>query len=260
MMHESIRSNKQGLLLECADAAPVVANLPYYYAIHLNVPCNQKCVMCAPYGNHTDKRMITLDDFAAFFAQIENVAEHLTLIGGETFMYPWIGEVLDLLAQHEIAVTINTNATMLTPDVTPRLLALHELNLRCSVDAATRETYHRIRGTDVFDKVIANMRRFSTTIEGNERTRMILVYVVMRENLSDVLPFVELARTFNIDRVEFLPVRHVTEWQVTNGTGWRFDGREQSCESFRGEYNDVMREAGRRCEAAGVRYETHLIP
>ena len=85
--------------------------------------------MCKPDGNTKDT--LLFDDFVAFFVEnIKPLAEHITLMGGETLIYPWIGEVIDLLsAQHEIAVTINTNATMLNKDLVAKLLRLHELNL-----------------------------------------------------------------------------------------------------------------------------------
>ena len=81
----------------------------------------------------------------------------------------------------------------------------------------------------------------------------------MRENLHEVLPFIELARTWHPLRVEFHPVRHVDTWRVSNGTGWVFDGKAQSCESFRDEYNDTMRRAAERCTEVGLVHEVQLI-
>jgi MoaA/NifB/PqqE/SkfB family radical SAM enzyme len=195
----------------------------------------------------------------ALFEQIRPVAEHITLIGGETFMYPWFEEVLQLLSGHPVAVTIVTNATMLTPKIAPRLLALHELELKCSIDAATRGTYHRIRGRDVFDRVMRNLRTFSEMARGERHVRRILVYVVMRENLHEVLPFIDIARSLDVYRVDFQPVKHVRSWKVENGTGWVFDGEEQSCESFRDEFHAVMREAGEKCETLGLRHDIQLV-
>jgi MoaA/NifB/PqqE/SkfB family radical SAM enzyme len=148
---------------------------------------------------------------------------------------------------------------MLTPEIIPRLLRLHALTLRCSIDGATRATYREVRGTDVFERVTENVRRFSDAIESAPHVRLILAYVVMRHNLHEVVPFVDFARQLNIERVEFHPVRHVASWQVSNGTGWQFDGREQSCESFRDDYNAVVRQAAASCEAAGVNYELHSL-
>jgi molybdenum cofactor biosynthesis enzyme MoaA len=250
--------NKDGILEDCSRKSLVVNHLPFFYHVHLNMPCNQKCIMCVPNGKHR-RDTLPFEGFVQLFGQIRPYAEHITLIGGEPFMYPWIDGVLDLLAQHPIAVSIATNCTMLTPKVTPRLLALHELNLRCSIDAVTRETYHRIRGRDVFDKVTTNLRRFAEASRDLPRVRMRLCYVVMRENLDEVLPFLDFAGELGVHTVQFNPVRHVRTWRVQNGTGWTFDGAEQSCESFRDEYNEVMRRAADRGPRVGVRCEVHLL-
>jgi molybdenum cofactor biosynthesis enzyme MoaA len=251
-------ANRRIIQRDCREKRSTVTALPYYYAIHLNEPCNQRCIMCVPTGDH-GRRVLPFERFLDLFERVKSVAEHVTLIGGEPFMYPHIREVLQLLARHPIAVTINTNATMLTSRMVPWLTALHELHLKCSIDAATRATYRRIRGTDVFERVTSNLRRFSDAIAGQPHLRLILVYVVMRENLHEVLPFVDLARTLQPDRVEFHPVRHVGDWRVDNGTGWMLDGRAQSCESFRDEYNEVMRRAAAAGAGGGLGYEIQLL-
>jgi MoaA/NifB/PqqE/SkfB family radical SAM enzyme len=250
--------NKQAIQAECASASLLVNHLPYFYEVHLGMPCNEKCIMCVPDGKHR-RDQISLEEFTALFEQIKPVAEHITLIGGETFMYPWFNEVLDLLAQHPVTVTIITNATMLTDKVTPRLLSLHALELKCSIDAATRETYRRIRGRDVFDKVVANVNHFAERTREMPNIRRILAYVVMRENLHEVLPFVDFARSIDAYRVDFQPVKHVSTWKVENGTGWHFDGSVQSCESFREEYNDVLMQAREKCDRLGLRHDVELL-
>jgi MoaA/NifB/PqqE/SkfB family radical SAM enzyme len=256
-MTPSVVANRQAMIADCAQGRSVATSLPSCYAIHLNKPCNQRCIMCVPSGRHP-RDLLPFEDFASLFARIGPAAEHVTLIGGEPLMYPWINEVLELLARRPLAVTINTNATMLTRRLTPRLTALHELHLKCSIDAATRETYRRIRGVDAFELVMRHLRDFSTAIADAVRIRLILVYVVMRENLREVLPFLDLTRGLRLNRVEFHPVRHVVDWRVDNGTGWRFDGREQSCE-FVPEYNVVMRRAAARCREEGRACEIQLL-
>jgi MoaA/NifB/PqqE/SkfB family radical SAM enzyme len=200
----TIAANKQGILAECDERALLVDHLPFYYSVHLNMPCNQRCIMCVPNFQHR-RDVLPFEQFVTFFDQVRDRAEHITLIGGETFMYPHINEVLELLAKHPIEVSLITNAFMLNDRVIPRLLDLHQLNLKCSIDAATRATYHRIRGRDHFDRVTSQMRHFSTLIEDKPHLRMILHYVAMRENLDEVLPFIELARTLNPFRVELDP-------------------------------------------------------
>ena len=254
----SVEENKQAILAEYDERTTRVSALPFYYSIHLNMPCNQRCIMCVPNGQHA-RDVLPFEEFLTFFERVEPYAEHVTLIGGETFMYPHICEVLEVLARHPVAVSVITNATMLNDRVAERLLALHELYIKCSIDAATRETYHRIRGYDVFDRVSANIAGFAEQARGRDNIKIVPVYVVMRENLDEVLPFLDHAKAFLPHRVEFHPVRQVTHWHVENGTGWTFDGREQSCEFFREEYNAVMRQAADKAAADGIECEVTYL-
>ncbi len=257
-MKTSFARNKQGILRDCERKSVIVTHLPFYYHIHLSMPCNQRCIMCKPDGKHP-KDTLPFGEFVGFFEKVKPYAEHMTLIGGEPLIYPWINDVIDLLSQHEIAVTINTNATMLKDELVEKLLRLYELNLKCSIDAATPATYFKIRGTDVFHRVRDNLIAFSSLSKDRPKIRQILVYVVMRENLDEVLSFIEFAKALAPHRIEFHPVRHVSDWQVTNKTGWSFDGREQSCEFFQDEYNSVMRKATAACAKEGIPCETILI-
>jgi sulfatase maturation enzyme AslB (radical SAM superfamily) len=89
---------------------------------------------------------------------------------------------------------------------------------------------------------------------------MELMYVVMRENLNEVLPFIEFATSaLHPYCIQFQPVKHVMDWHTTNGTGWVFDGKKQSCESFKDQYNDMMRRVAEKCTREGIKYEIQLV-
>lgn len=257
-MSASLALNKEGILGDCESRRLTVDHVPFYYHVVLNMPCNQRCIMCVPDFRHR-RDVMPFEDFVALFEQFKPYAEHITLIGGETFMYPWINEALELLADHPIAVTIHTNSFMLNERVIPRLLALHELHLKCSIDAATPDTYRQIHGRDHFERVTSNMAQFAEIKKDRPRVFMIPHYVVMRANLHEVVPFIDFAKTLDPHRIEFDPVRQVQEWKVENGTGWLFDGREQSCEAFRDEYNDVMGQAAETCDREGLTHEVHYL-
>src|SRR5438094_6290742 len=98
-----------------ASLPPLVARPPSAYTVHLNRPCNQQCIMCLPAGKFPAE-FLPFERFLSLFETISGYAEHITLIGGEPFMYPQFADVLDVLAEHPIAVTINTNATLFRPE------------------------------------------------------------------------------------------------------------------------------------------------
>jgi MoaA/NifB/PqqE/SkfB family radical SAM enzyme len=211
-----------------------------------------------PDGKHP-KTLLPFSTFVDLYQQFRHYAEHLTLIGGEPLLYPWIVKVLELVARDPIAVTINTNATPLTDKLFGPLLALHGLELKCSFDAATRATYKQIRGLDSFDRVLTNVGNFSKLSRDRGSTKLIFHYVVMRQNLGEVLPFLDLVADLRPHRIEFFPVRHVSHWEVSNDTEWVFRGQDQSCEFFKEEYNQVMRRAAALCEMRGLGYEVLFL-
>ncbi len=240
------------------DRQIVVDDLPYYFHIHLNEPCNQRCIMCIPNGQH-GKGELPFERFVELFDAVKPYATHITLIGGEPLMYPRINDVLDLLAAHPIGVTINTNATLLDERVVPHLLRLHRLELKCSIDAVSEGMYHRIRGRNQLKRVAAHLLDFAERSRHMPNIEIIPVYVVMRENLGEVVDFLDFAELLDPTRVEFHPVRQVEEWSVENGTGWHFEGREQICESFADEFNEVMRAAEAAAAAKGIEVEVHYL-
>lgn len=256
---ETVIANKTSIQSDLEQRRISLESLPYFYHIHLHMPCNQRCIMCVPNGRHSSTTL-PYEQFVSLFEQIRPYAEHITLIGGEPLLYPRIEDVLNLLSHYPIVVSINTNATLLGDGVSKSLLDLHELHLKCSIDAATRRTYYRIRGTDWFDKTVDNIRRISVKASGRPNIKVILVYVVMKENLNEVLPFIELFKELDLERIEFHPVRHVGDWVVENRTGWTFRGEEQICESFSGEYNAVMEEARDLAGRYELEIEVQAVP
>jgi MoaA/NifB/PqqE/SkfB family radical SAM enzyme len=254
----SVTANRAAVLDDLDRRALIVDHPPFYYSVHLNEPCNQRCIMCVPSGNHGPAEL-SFDEFVATFDQIKPYAERVALIGGETLMYPHIVEVLELLATYPITVTITTNATMLDDRIGDALLALHGLVFRWSIDGATPETYERIHGRRHFQRAVGRVQTFAARARSCPNVQIVPTYVVMRENLHEVVPFLDLAETVHPARVEFHPVRHVREWVVTNGTGWEFDGSGQVLEALPDEANAVMRAAAARAAEKGIECEVHFV-
>src|SRR2546422_3733451 len=74
---------------------------------------------------------------------------------------------------------------------------------RVSLDAATRETYRRLRGVDQFDRVVANVRRLVELERERGRSvpRVSLWFTASRANLDELSAFVQLAADLGVDEV-----------------------------------------------------------
>jgi len=121
--------------------------------------------------------------------------------GGEPLCYPPIGEAIQALAGAGVKVAMLTNGGRLRGE-TAGLLARAATWVRVSMDAADRETYAHIRNVapEEFDRVCANIRAFAGITD--RRCVIGINLIVARENSSDVLRFLRMARELGADHVK----------------------------------------------------------
>jgi hypothetical protein len=114
-----------------------------------------------------DRRFIGMMDFDLFTSVVDQAAEHgchsITLASrGEPTMHPRFGEMVGYLKEKGILdAKINTNATKLTERLAHQILEADIATVVFSVDAATKDTYERIRVRGKFDEVVENVARFN---------------------------------------------------------------------------------------------------
>jgi MoaA/NifB/PqqE/SkfB family radical SAM enzyme len=95
-------------------------------------------------------------------------------------------------------VLFNSNAILLTDDWQRALLDAGLDEYRVSIDAATSETYARVRGVEAFDTVTDNLRRFARLTGRNGSLRPSLWFVAVRENVQELPLLVDLAADLGI--------------------------------------------------------------
>lgn len=88
--------------------------------------------------------------------------------GGEPLAHPKIGEFITYLGEHDINIGITTNGSFIGKHLD--VIAKYSFWTRVSVDAATNETFLKLRptkgGTSKFDKIIQNMRDLAEVKKG----------------------------------------------------------------------------------------------
>lgn len=118
------------------------------------------------------------------------------------------GGELDFLIGLDVPFVIDTNGTHLTREASERLSRSKLDHLSISLDAATDETFRRVRkGAPPLADVIENVR---ATVEARERIggthRIAISYVLMRSNIDEFPDFLRLASAVG---VEIVYVRHL---------------------------------------------------
>ena len=125
----------------------------------------------------------------------------------------WGEPLLDARLEHRIVrarekgctVYISTNAVFLTARRAQALLETGLDGISFSLDAASPEVYRRIRDYD-FRVVRKNIETFlDLRQKGGFRTLVDLSFVVMRDNIGEIGPFLKLAQRWGVDFVAFSP-------------------------------------------------------
>jgi len=136
-------------------AAPERFICPQGINIEPTSRCNLRCTMC-----YYDKDKIKVDiDMALFSSIIDQMAEFpRRCIGelcyrGEPLLNPHLSEMTDYMTKRNVPVGIVTNGILMTGDLVKKLLEAPFVYFYFSVDAATAETYEKIRVGASFEKL-----------------------------------------------------------------------------------------------------------
>jgi hypothetical protein len=111
--------------------------------------------------------------------------------------------MVELAAGRGVSVGFNSNATLLTPERSERLVAAGLDWLHVSLDGATAETYEGIRSGSSMERVRENLVALLAIRRraGATRPEVRLVFVAMRRNLHELAGVVRLAAGWGVDRV-----------------------------------------------------------
>jgi MoaA/NifB/PqqE/SkfB family radical SAM enzyme len=241
------------------SGALALDNFPSRLTIESTAICNLRCVMCPQSieGGVDRPKHMPIDMFAklaepmahAGAAQLHGIGEPLA---SPSFWHGLKGDYFSPDAE----LSINTNMTLLNDR---RLKALAEtklkLGLNISIDAATPLTYKRIRGAE-FEEVVGNIRRLRAARGDRQYPRMRINMTLMRENIEEVVAFVELGKELSVDAVCFwhmnrMPDDSMARFSVDRDN-WHFEYSEQGLWNFPALSNRMLKAALRRGEELGM--------
>ena len=170
----------------------------------------------------------------------------------EFMVEPDFFNIVRRCAEAEASLSINTNASVCTPKHLDALTNYPGyLSINFSLDAATPETFLKIRGQD-FWRICRNIKTFIDRFAGRrERTWVSLSFVITKSNVRDMVPFVYLAKALKVDVAKYYRLHEYEglDWRVETREGGIFDYREECAGKFAQEYN---REINRTHRAATI--------
>ncbi len=110
--------------------------------------------------------------------------------GGEPLLHPDIMEILAMAREHDLAVSVETNGTLVTPALAEDLSRCNDISVSVSldgVDAATHEWVRGVKGS--FDAALEGIR---ILVAAGIRPQVIMS--LFRRNVEQIAPLVTMAR------------------------------------------------------------------
>jgi MoaA/NifB/PqqE/SkfB family radical SAM enzyme len=203
--------------LETVFQKPELISSPPVLQLPTGTRCNLRCSFCTERGPGMDERYedLSLDDFIHMSEGL-NWASIVQLWGwGEPFLNPHYPAIFDYVTKNYpgIEINISTNGTLLDEAWQRKLLEFGNISVNVSINAATRNSYRRITGKDLFARLGENLRLFRMMREeyrGRARVLFSVSFVVIDENLQEMADFIDLAGDFGADHVQFMDLMHIT--------------------------------------------------
>jgi MoaA/NifB/PqqE/SkfB family radical SAM enzyme len=183
---------------------PLVAELPRSLYLETTNRCDSECRTCVrTFKTLEPAADLTLARVRAIVAQFPAL-DRVVLHGiGEPLLNREIFDIVGYLKARVPLVLFNSDAISLTALRARRLIESRLDEYRVSMDAATRETYRRLRGVDQFERVVANVRRLIEIARdlGRATPRISLWFTASRANLDELPEFVRLAAGLGVAEV-----------------------------------------------------------
>jgi len=238
------------------------ASLPSVLEIESSTRCNinPPCVMCYP--RIFDKRGFAGDiDEAAFSRLIPYLRgfRTISLHGvGEPLLGRKLAVILDHIDRERTWVQFNSNGLLLTEDRSRELVRKGLKMIDISLDAATPETYRKIRRSDL-GLVVRNIERLSEIKRemGARHPVIKLNMTLMKENAGEITAFVGLAGRLGAEIVHLGLLNPHGGYRVANGT-FVFDYREQMIDPASGAFRAELEAARERARGLGIELVTEF--
>jgi MoaA/NifB/PqqE/SkfB family radical SAM enzyme len=182
------------------------APLPFPDTLNIesSYQCNLKCVMCP---RHFDEALQGMFDIELFKNRVVPVLprfKYVHLTGwGEPLMNKHLVEMLALAKQAGAWTCFTTNGLLLKEPLSRRVLETGLELISISCDAAEPRTYEMVRGRGTFDVLQERMRHMvALRREMQAPTRLHWVFVMMKNNLHEVVAAARKAAENGLDRFE----------------------------------------------------------
>ncbi|MBI4846584.1 MAG: radical SAM protein [Candidatus Omnitrophica bacterium] len=188
---------------------------PDMVQLNFTFRCNLSCKMCSMNAHmqllQSQGKPVEIDTDVCrkIICQIKEIgSKNILFIGGEPFVRHDLFELVDESKKQGLNVIIVTNGVLLNEKNILRCFESKVDWLSISIDAANEDTFNKIRGKGVLEKIICNVNTLNKLkIQKHQSApNIVSVCTIMDDNLEELSEIVELCRKINFSRIIFQPV------------------------------------------------------
>jgi MoaA/NifB/PqqE/SkfB family radical SAM enzyme len=173
--------------------------------------CNLTCPSCRTEQKKADEDQLVRFEEVVFPKLMETYTAELRICGnGDPFAsqhYMRLMKSLDPKVNKLRRLSILTNGVLFSPRVWETLSNLqgYRVVMNVSIDAATPETYAKVRRGGDWDRLQEALAFMQQLREQGEFRKFHFNYVVQEDNFREMPEFVRMAKKYSVDKVFFAP-------------------------------------------------------
>lgn len=189
---------------------------PRYLSLGLISRCNFSCKMCPVHSSQSgfdfkggvmEKKISDkiLSELPAFSPLLQGISPHDY---GEPFLS---NDLFDILANireklPHVNINLSTNGSLLNDNLIGKILNSGISSISFSLDAATDQTYQKMRPGGNFQSVIGNIKKIiAQRKKMNLQTPVITTnFVITRVNLNEIIQYITLCKMLEVDGIGFV--------------------------------------------------------
>ena len=191
---------------QVASTSSEAASPPVCLYLEVTNRCNLLCETCPrTFEDLEPPADMSMDLFRSIVDQVPNVARVVLHGVGEPMLVKHLPDMIRYLKQpgRRTHVLFNTNGTLLAPKKHREIIATGLDELRVSLDAAEAATFLKVRGKDMFDRIVRNVSSFTNLQAATGATKpLVSLWLTGLKETVDQLPdFVRLAARIGVKEV-----------------------------------------------------------
>ena len=242
-----------------AQLGPTAHHEPICLYLETTNRCNLLCTTCPrTYEQLEPEADMSWELFTSLIDQYPNIARVVLHGVGEPMLVKDLAQRVAYLKARNIYVLFNTNGTLLTKTNGRALIEAGLDELRVSLDAAEASVFQMVRGKDFFDKIVANVKTFTTMQRelNAPKPRVSLWLTGLRETVDQLPNFVRLAHSIGVTEVYLQRLAFfedpVSESSLARAESALFEHTTEREEALIHEAESIAKELGVMFSASGA--------